>query len=449
MLTALLMVLAQSYSTGTGETSTHTERMWREGMRAWGRNAPRGGPAYAFFEFAPASGAGMGTACACTTPTGAKGEVLTFTRGSSATCMKGNVSASIANGDLVVCSTNQPRVMPGGDGTGALGLLVESARTNSALRSSELDNAVWLKLVTAGAVTVTADQAVAPDGTTTAERLQFTACPTDPTTSGIYQIFSLAAAHSSSVYVKGNGTSGNIGLVSGSSNALPYKGATCAYNSTTWTRCIVSNTGGAAPDEFYIGCINNSGVISPNPGNTGAGDVFVWGAQVEAGAYATSYIPTTSAAATRSLETAAFNGSTLPGSPYSKAATIIVPWTTANEPALPSILMGEKAPFTGSDLFFAGGGLRVQNGTGAAFVSFTTASITVTANTPLRLAASSGGGFGNVYVNGALFSGPTALTDGLGPNANATGLADNTVGVNHLDGVVKQVCWDGSLARCR
>ena len=37
-------------------------------------NLPR--TTLAYFEFAPASGAGMTSACACTTPTGAKGEAL-------------------------------------------------------------------------------------------------------------------------------------------------------------------------------------------------------------------------------------------------------------------------------------------------------------------------------------------------------------------------------------
>src|SRR5690242_20575791 len=66
------------------------------------------------FEFAPANGAGMGAACACTNPTGSKGETMTFTRSSDAMCTKGNTTSSIANGDLVSCTTNQIRVMPGG-----------------------------------------------------------------------------------------------------------------------------------------------------------------------------------------------------------------------------------------------------------------------------------------------------------------------------------------------
>ena len=124
----------------------------------------------AFFEFAPASGAGMGTACACTTPTGAKGEALTFTRTGNATCSKqGLATTGIADGDLVVCTANQPRVESSG---GVLGLRVEGARTNSVLRSQELDNAAWTLDFAGGGVipTRTANAATAPDGTPSAER---------------------------------------------------------------------------------------------------------------------------------------------------------------------------------------------------------------------------------------------------------------------------------------
>ena len=61
----------------------------REGGRCRGaRMGDRGGgPRFAYFEFAPEGGAGMTAACACTTPTGAKGETLTFSRASSGTCL--------------------------------------------------------------------------------------------------------------------------------------------------------------------------------------------------------------------------------------------------------------------------------------------------------------------------------------------------------------------------
>jgi len=224
--------------------------------------------------------------------------VLTFTRASSATCTKtrtgGLATTGIANGDLVVLTSNQPRIEYDSDGT--LGLLVESSRTNDILRSQELDNAAWATVGTA--MTITQNFATAPDGTTTAERLEI------PATSGAglslrAQTGLSSAVRSGSCYVKGNGTSGTLDIYQ--SGASVSCGG-CPYNSTTWTRCALIS--GAAVTTFHIG--NDS--LDCASAARGAADVLVWGCQSEAGTYATSYIPTTSAAVTRAVESASFDG---------------------------------------------------------------------------------------------------------------------------------------------
>lgn len=258
-------------------------------------NLPRARPAPVSFEFAPTNGAGMGTACACTTPTGSRGESLTFARASSATCLTtvGAAPQAIANGDMVTCSTNQPRVMAGADGTSVLGLLVEDARTNSALRSQQIDNAAWTKTqAVVAAPTVTADSAVAPDGTMTADRVQI---PATLSAASAYSIILQAASlspDSVSLFVKGNGTTGTLDLCIYNGS---WRCANCVYVSTAWTRCAKENV--ASGQDIGFGNFSLMTGVDRT-----AQDVFVWGAQDELSTFATSYIATAAAAVTRATE---------------------------------------------------------------------------------------------------------------------------------------------------
>jgi hypothetical protein len=245
----------------------------------------------------------MGTACACTTPTGAKGEAMTFTRASSGTCLKGGTLTGIANGDLVTCSTDQPRVMPGGDGSGGLGLLVEGPRTNVALRSEAFDNAAWSHLQNTGSLTVTANAATSPENTASAERLQLAATAAGEY-SLVYQGRVLNGAASASVFLKGNGTSGVTDLCLYNNGGGAYVCSSCAYVAATWSRCVVENVpSGAALATLLIGnATNYNGGTVRN-----AVDLYVWGAQWELGAYASSYMKTDGASASRAEDVPSFS----------------------------------------------------------------------------------------------------------------------------------------------
>lgn len=122
-------------------------------------SSPSTSGSLAFFEFAPANGAGMGTACACAAITGAKGEAMTFTRASSAWCTREDYS-------LVECSTNQPRVMTGRGSGEPLGLFVEElAATNSILHNRDGSQAIWTKTNATCTKTATGVDGVASSAT--------------------------------------------------------------------------------------------------------------------------------------------------------------------------------------------------------------------------------------------------------------------------------------------
>ena len=389
----------------------------------------------AFFEFAPASGAGMGAACACAAVTGAKGETLTFTRTGNATCSKqGLATTGINNGDLVVCTGNLPRVESSG---GVLGLRVEGARTNETLRSQEI-NVVWATTVAGvAAPTITADFATAPDGTTTADRMQIPACPTAGVdASGVNQTSAtIASPSSSSVYLKANSGTPSVsicmyGITTGTRACTQF-----ALNTSTWTRAVVPNVTNTGGMNMEIACENRTGSYS-GATNTGAADILVWGAQSEAGAYATSYIPTAAGSAARNAELASFP--LVPSSVVSGSMAVSVELlTTATNGLLSATAAGA---FRQSILTL--GGSRAYVG-GVSLVG------------PLAALASGGvrraamwwdATSTNLILNGtptAGAAGTPAATDRL-----QIGNYDSTAGTNE-PGIYTLICYDPASSRCR
>lgn len=131
---AILLSLVASASFGQG-------RFDRFNSRTDQGRSHRGFPqsSGAFLEFAPTSGAGMGAACACTTPTGAKGEAISFARTTVGECYSNDGQT------LTQCGVNQPRVSSGTASSSVLGIWMEPARTNLILQSRDLSQAIWTK----------------------------------------------------------------------------------------------------------------------------------------------------------------------------------------------------------------------------------------------------------------------------------------------------------------
>lgn len=395
-------------------------------------NRGKGGVAYAMFEFAPTGGANMGAACACTPVAGAKGEILTYTRASVGTCTKGHTTSGIRDGDLVVCASGQPRVMPGGDGTGPLGILMESAKANRILRSAELCDAAWSDV---GTPNCSSDAQTGPFGTTTMDQLTDNDAAAFEGRSQPY-VSSSQNARAVSCYVKaGTATSATITLVGTGNSAGDCTGTVTGLSTTTSKR--ISCVGAA----YGAGITSALLTIKVGTNASDTGTLFVEGCQHESNApYVSSYVPTTSAQVTRAIDALTYPTTNFAASStLSVAATIVPLWTPTTVSFTPGIVTMNGA--NGSTLYVT---------TALRFLTGATANpnSALTTTVPARVY---GYDNGTNAVN-AYDTNTNSVASGAAASRWGTsmGIGDGApAGVGALDGVIKQVCVDPNPSRCR
>jgi hypothetical protein len=158
------------------------------------------------------------------------------------------------------------------------GALIEDTRTNLALQSETLGT-TWAPTT----CTVAANQAVAPDGASTAESLTATA----GNATLLQTVTGTAVPYTFSVYLKRKTGSGAVQVRADSTNWT-----TCAgVNASTWTRCVDTRTLSVAAYTPGIRIVTDTDAV------------YAWGGQMEAGAWASSYIgPTVAAAKIRNID---------------------------------------------------------------------------------------------------------------------------------------------------
>ena len=193
---------------------------------------------------------------------------FTFDRSTSATRVN-------KEGLIEVVSNNEPRIDFLNDSKGALKL--EPSRTNYVTYSEDFSDASWVK---SAGTTLTSNYGIAPNGLNQSTLIEWSA-----TQQFIYTIISSQGQETSSIYIKGiSGQEikfGRTGTVA-TGNLFTFDG--------TWQRLEISTDN--AETVLFLSTFND--------GN--ATDFEIWGAQLEQGSYATSYIPTQGSIGTRVAE---------------------------------------------------------------------------------------------------------------------------------------------------
>jgi hypothetical protein len=189
------------------------------------------------------------------------------------------------------------------------------------LRSEEFDNASWTK----AEATITADNDVGPDGNSTADLITES---TNNTTHRVFQaVTTTAVATTVSAYVKPSGRNFVYIRIKDSGNADRHQwfdigtgalGTSQAGMSATITpaangyfRCTATISAAFAGANFPV-----IGLADADNSTTYLGDgssgVFVWGAQLEELPFASSYIPTTTATVTKTLDDNSIDAANIP-----------------------------------------------------------------------------------------------------------------------------------------
>ena len=328
-----------------------------------------------------------------------------------------------------------------------MGLLIEEQRTNLLLQSQTFDSASWSKI----GATVTANTTTAPDGTTTADTL------VEDTSTGVHIAFQAGSFVAGTTYtitvfakagtrtrlnminVGGVSYEGNFDLLTGTVISSPLGTASITAAGNGWYRCQMTSTAGATASGNVQFRLVSSGTTTSYTGD-GTSGLFLWGAQLEAGASATSYIPTVASQVTRSADDATMTGTNFTSWFNASQGSFVADWSVL---ALNSAV--RRYVWSGTDtgtqrLSFRALDIGANNptaaiGTGAAVVSLN--GNTYTANTNVRAAVAYGSSMA-LSQNGAT---PVADASAASVSISSLSIGSWNLFGGYLNGHIRSIAY--------
>lgn len=199
------------------------------------------------------------------------------------------------------------------------GLLIEEQRTNLATYSADFSDAVWTKT----RASISSDAIVAPDGTQTGDKLV-----EDTSASSTHEIYRTTAitvgsgsTQTISFYAKaGERTRFRLIDNANATNTLAFfdlsngsvisetvaGSASIQPAGNGWYRCTMKSVASGTQCQPQIRLVSTATTVVYT--GDGVSGLYIWGAQLESGAFPTSYIPTTTTALTRNADVATMTG---------------------------------------------------------------------------------------------------------------------------------------------
>ncbi len=337
------------------------------------------------------------------------------------------------------------------------GLLIEEQRTNLFTYSEQFDNAGWVK----GNSTVTANATTSPDGTANADKL------VENTATGAHQItqqtaFVSGTSYTWSFYVKAaersvarvlfpaaaftSNLTANFDLATGAwrtGSPTPSPALTLASQNAGngWYRISATATATASLNQTILLLMVDTPSGTGNYTGNGTSGLFIWGAQLEVGSFATSYIPTVASTVTRAADDASMTGTNF-SSWYNQSEGTIVSdfgpfFRTSGNPGVAQIDDGSA---NNTVRIFAGTVVspvfNVVTGGGSSQAFLNAGIINPNANTSIAGAYAL-----DNFAKSANGNTPDTDASGTVPVVNRMLIGSGTAGVNYLNGYMRSITF--------